>query len=65
VARRLRVENQRLCPGHYPPPRLRKHNEKNQASPISKAHIPTLMAGEQQTHKPQRNEWGGSQIDIK
>jgi rubrerythrin len=30
--------------------RLRKHYEKNQASPISKAHILTLMAGEQQTH---------------
>jgi rubrerythrin len=30
--------------------RLRKHYEKNQASPISKAHILTLMAAEQQTH---------------
>jgi rubrerythrin len=30
--------------------RLRKHYEKNKASPISKAHILTLMAGEQQTH---------------
>jgi rubrerythrin len=30
--------------------RLRKHYDKNQASPVSKAHILTLLAGEQQTH---------------
>jgi len=35
---------------NHPVLRLRKHYDKNQADPITKAHILTLMAGEQQTH---------------